>query len=106
MSTDTMAKTTLFDYDNVSVADQSHYSASSPTPSLSFDKSAGWIVVHTTGDHEQNIIQLCWLPVELRGSAFDAHESMFAIASDSNHQLTIIDFNPMLTMLHQLGVMP
>jgi hypothetical protein len=106
MSTDIMAKTTLSDHDNVSVVDQSHHSVSSPTHSLSFDKSAGWIVVHTIRDHEHNITRLCWLPAELRGDIFDAHESMFVIASESNHQLTIINFEPMLTMLRQLGTLP
>jgi hypothetical protein len=73
--------------------------------SLSFNEKTGWIVlVDLDLGPGPNDIQLCWLPVEIRGDAFHSHQSMFVIASELNHQLTIIDFEPMLTMLRQLGV--
>jgi hypothetical protein len=103
-----MHTTNVFDHDSISAA-LNHYSQSCvsfPRPLLSFDESTGWIVAWgTVHNHEQNIAQLCWLPVELRGQEYDAHESMFVIASETDHRLTIIDFKPMLIMLHQLGVM-
>jgi hypothetical protein len=105
MPTDIMGNTTLSDHDDISVADHSYSTVALPTPLLSFDKSTGWIVAQgIVCDDEQKITRLCWLPVELRGWLFDAHKGMFVIASESNHQLTIIDFQPMLTMLHQSGV--
>jgi hypothetical protein len=101
---DIVGKTALSVHDNFPASDQS-LSGASPLYSLSFDKTTGWIVAQDTGhNNEQKITQLCWLPVELRGYKFDAHGSMFVIASDFNHQLTIIDFEPMLIMLRQLGV--
>jgi hypothetical protein len=72
--------------------------------SLSFNNKTGWIVI-TDADlgPGPNDIQLCWLPVEMRGRIFKSHQSMFVIASKLNHQLTIIDFEPMLAMLRGLG---
>jgi hypothetical protein len=94
----------LSECDNIFVADQLH-SGVLPTQSLSFDQSTGWIVVRgPAGDQGQKTTPLCWLPIDLRGDVFDAHESLFVIASRSNYQLTIIDFKPMLTMLRQLEV--
>jgi hypothetical protein len=105
MSLDVMIKTTRPRNVNSTALDRFHSRISSPTKLLSFNKSTGWIVAQgTVRDHAQNHMRLCWLPVELRGGSFDAHETMFVIASESNHQLTIIDFETMLTMLHQLGV--
>jgi hypothetical protein len=72
--------------------------------SLSFNNTTGWIVIADTGlGPEPNDIQLCWLPVEMRGPAFNSHQNMLVIASSFNHQLTIIDFEPMLAMLRALG---
>jgi hypothetical protein len=74
--------------------------------SLSFNSETGWIVlVDPDLDPGVNEIHLCWLPVEMRGYHFDSHRSMFVIASNFNYQLTIIDFEPMLTLLRQLGVL-
>jgi hypothetical protein len=73
--------------------------------SLSFNVKTGWIVIadanHSPGSND---IQLCWLPIEMRGTAFSSHQSMFVIASRFNYQLTIIDFKLMLAMLRNFGV--
>jgi hypothetical protein len=87
------------------VSDQSH-SAVTPSYSLSFDYSTGWIVaLHADNDYGQDITKLCWLPAELHGNRFYTHDSILVIPSELTHQLTIIDFEPMLTMLRQLGVL-
>lgn len=73
--------------------------------SLSFKKSTGWIVLADPNvGPGRNDTQLCWLPVEMRGDEFDSHRSLFVIVSELTNQLIIIDFEPMLNMLWQLGV--
>jgi hypothetical protein len=75
-------------------------------PSLSFDEESGWIMLQlSTLPTNEKMRHLCWLPVELRGSHFATHnERIIVIASDSTHQLTIIDMGPMLDMLRGMGV--
>jgi hypothetical protein len=103
--TDVTGNATLSNNDNLYAADRSDFSVSSDTQWLTFDESTGWIVAQSTvRGHEQNITRLCWLPVEFRGRRFVGHKSIFVIASDEKYQLTIIDFEPMLTMLRHLGV--
>jgi hypothetical protein len=103
--TDIVGNTARPDHESTSVSDQSD-SGVAPSPSLSFDKSTGWIIAeHATNAYGRNITHLCWLPVELRSEEFDTHESMIVVASDSSYQLTIIDFEPMLNMLRRLGVL-
>jgi hypothetical protein len=95
----------LLDHQIISVSDQSHSRVAS-SHSLSFDLSTGWIIAHHAANaYGREITQLCWLPVQLRGWVFETHESMIVIASDSNFQLTIIDFESMLAMLRRLGVL-
>jgi hypothetical protein len=75
------------------------------TKRLSFNDETGWVVlVDPVLGLRPNHTHLCWLPVEMRGPAFNSHQSMFVIASNFNHQLTIIDFEPKLAMLRGLGV--
>jgi hypothetical protein len=100
-----VGNTALPDHESISASDQSHSGVAS-SHSLSFDESTGWIVAqHAANAYGREITQLCWLPVELRGGLFHTHASMIVIASRSNHQLTIIDFEPMLAMLRRLGVL-
>jgi hypothetical protein len=71
-----------------------------PSPSLFFDSNSGWIVWNAEGQGEE--LQLCWLPLDLRGFKVASHESMFVVASKFTQQLTIIDFSPMLNRLRKL----
>jgi hypothetical protein len=99
-----VGNTALPDHESISVSDQSH-SIVTPSHSLSFTYSTGWIIAqHAANDYRQDITKLCWLPIELRGRNFYTHNSILVIPSELTHQLTIIDFKPMLTMLRQLGV--
>jgi hypothetical protein len=63
------------------------------------------VVEWTTSDLDRCRIQLCWLPVELRGFVYNAHKSIFVMASAFDHQVVVIDFEPMLSMLRRLHVM-
>jgi hypothetical protein len=76
------------------------------SPSISFDKNSGWITMQSPKSAaDQQTTTLCFLPAELRGLCFAIHnERTIVIASDSTHQLTIIDLGPMLDMLRKLGV--
>jgi hypothetical protein len=102
--TDILGNTALPDHQSIPVSDQSHSIVTS-SHSLSFDYSTGWIIAqHAANDYGQDITKLGWLPVELRGHDFYTRDSILVIPSELTHQLTIIDFEPMLTMLRRLGV--
>jgi hypothetical protein len=88
-------------------SDEPPVHASTPISQLlSFDPSTGWIVVEqTTSALDRSKIQLCWLPAELRGFVYNAYKSIFVMASAVEHQLVVIDFEPMLSMLRRSHVM-
>jgi hypothetical protein len=74
-----------------------------PLGKLYLNASNGWITWQPyVPAHERNS-RLCWLPIELRGDIFTSHEGVFAVSSRSTHQLTVIDFSPMLKSLYAKG---
>jgi hypothetical protein len=70
---------------------------------LHLDKSNGWIMWKSDALVLEST-RLCWLPIELRGKISASHEGTFVLASESTHQLTIIDFAPMLKSLYEKGI--
>jgi hypothetical protein len=71
---------------------------------LSLEQSSGWIVWKSFMPRQEESLRLCWLPAELRGSRFACRKGVFVVASELTHQLTIIDFTPMLLSLWELGL--
>jgi hypothetical protein len=74
--------------------------------SLYYDGGSGWIMARLQKlAADQRNMNICWLPMELRGYSFATHnERVIVIGSATAHQVTIIDLGPMLDMLHKLGV--
>lgn len=70
---------------------------------LHFSQRTGWISWYS-GTQKKGL-QLCWLPMDLRGHRFTSHESVMVIFSDLTYQPTIIDFMPMLEMFHRIGAL-
>jgi hypothetical protein len=70
-----------------------------PLGDLSLEESSGWIVWNSFMHRQEESLRLCWIPAELRGYQSACHEGVFVVASDLTHQLTIIDFTPMLLSL-------
>jgi hypothetical protein len=68
-----------------------------------FDESSGWVSWKPFTQSRDHSTRLCWLPAELRGYMVASHEGVFALASRLTHQLTIIDFTPMLNSLYNMG---
>jgi hypothetical protein len=75
-----------------------------PAGYLTFDQDSGWIRWISLTQSQDGNAMLCWLPVELRGDQFANYEGVFVVASRLTHQLTIIDFNPMLNGLYDMGL--
>jgi hypothetical protein len=70
---------------------------------LYFNNHTGWITWNSYALAQEEVTRLCWLPIELRGDISNSREGMFVIASKSTHQLTVIDFTPMLKRLYKAG---
>jgi hypothetical protein len=75
-----------------------------PSGYLTFDKKSGWIGWRSPKQLPDEITMLCWLPAELRGDKIASNGGVFTVASLLTHQLTIIDFNPMLNSLCNKGL--
>jgi hypothetical protein len=74
-----------------------------PLGKLHLDASNGWITWQPYVHALEGNSRICWLPIELRGEILTSHEGVFAVLSGSTHQLTIIDFAPMLKSLFAKG---
>jgi hypothetical protein len=70
---------------------------------LDFDESNGWITWKPYVTTQEKTTKLCWLPIELRSNIFASHDGIFAVASSSTGQLTVIDFAPTLKSLYKSG---
>jgi hypothetical protein len=70
---------------------------------LHLDQSNGWIVWSPNVLTPEESIRLCFLPIGLRGKISASHESIFIVVSRLTHQLTVIDFAPMLESLCKKG---
>jgi hypothetical protein len=75
-----------------------------PSGDLFFDMNTGWILWKSYAPAQEGNLKICWLPIELRGNVFTSLEGLFAIASSSTHQLTVIDFAPLLQSLYKQGL--
>jgi hypothetical protein len=74
-----------------------------PPGQLHLDKSNGWVNWKPYLPGQKKSTRLCWLPIELRGPISASHEGTFVVASQSTHQLSVIDFTSMLKSLYKLG---